>query len=374
MNSKCLDRACQYEIVRQLQFCGSFFRFILLWVIVVFSLGFDGFSQDSLVCYEISSRSNLVQSSPLQIPAGMTASISFESNNRQGEMAFSQGCLLQIEGRTFVKYQADYRLSYTNDSVLSAIWARREFAFFSSDPESKAKNLHSVRGPCTISFFCKSAAMKGTVYLAPDLTGSRYYTNKLFRASEGSFRIVLPPNTIADISDHEYYGSQSPAQTVLSGQGNQFSSTNILAWTSNVKNKLPRDEPKDYGSFQDPGTWTNVPSRVVTWAKIWSASSNGGRTVYRKYIGPATITYTYTNRSDVNSFTRLRYYISPVSISYNNLFSKNTSFPKEGIDFFKNKRLVLEKSKDGKKWVQAPGGILTNTIEQASYRFRLEQI
>lgn len=354
-------------------------RNILFIGMILQGLSFSGKGQDSLVCFEIISRTNLVQSAPLFVPAGTIASIDFESNNQSGELAFSQGFLVQLYGRSFVKYQAptSYIDSYTNsDPALREIWRKRAFsnAISQYTGYQYAVSTGKYPGPCTISFFCTKSALRGAVYLQPDSAASAYYTNKLLTAAEGTFSIRLPANTLADIQDSEVYGPQKLVKNKVSGFGNRFSPTNRLNWPTNIwsRDSLQPSGPVMNTWLYSSSSGKTTNSRVVSWATVnWQSN---GRSVWPLNFGPATITYTYTNRADTNSFTVLRYYISPANYSLS-----NSSYARADLVPWENAHpkpyvLVLEKSTDGKKWIQVQEATLTNTIQEATFRIRHKEI
>lgn len=353
-----------------------------LVILVAFLLGeVRGVCGDSLVCFELRSTNRLVQSAVLQIPANTTARFGFESNNRFGELAFSQGCLLQIEGRTFVKYQADFdSQAYswpegylaTNQYFMS-IWNARSFP-----QASQWRGLinygyaKTIRGPASVSFFCRRAELRGTVYVTTDgFPVSSFYTQKILSPKDAPFRLVIPSNSLGGV-DLDTYGEQSPVAASVSGSRGQFIFTNQITYSNGLKFPVALYENKERSTFFGESSATNEPSSVVTWAKISKPSNS--RTVGISYLGPATITYAYTNATDASSFARLRYYISPANIAYNNLLAKAEPLKIKGEEEFRPQRLVLERSSDGKKWTKALGGVLTNSVDEATYRLRLEQI
>jgi len=338
-----------------------------------------GVCGDSLVCFELRSTNRLVQSAVLQIPANTTASFGFESNNRFGELAFSQGCLLQIEGRTFVKYQADFdSQAYswpggylaTNQYFMS-IWNARNF------PEaSQWRGLinygysKNIRGPASISFFCRRAELRGTVYVSTDrFPVSSFYTQRILTPKDTPFRLVIPSNSIGGV-DLDTYGEQSPLETMTTGSRGQFTFTNEITYSNGLKFPITLGDNKQklWPRFLE-GSGTNESSSVVTWATIGKPGNS--RNVEISYLGPATITYAYTNTADIFSFARLRYYISPANITYNNFLAKTEPLKIKGEEKFQMQRLVLERSADGKKWVKASGGVLNDSLDEASYRIRL---
>ena len=70
-----------------------------LGIMTFLLIPFKGFCGDSLFCFEISSSGALVESAPIDVPAGIVIHIGFESTNTSSELVFSQGYVIETSGK-----------------------------------------------------------------------------------------------------------------------------------------------------------------------------------------------------------------------------------------------------------------------------------
>lgn len=326
-------------------------RYLLLSSILLQLVATSGIAGDSLAVFEINSTGNLVRSAQVTIPANTSVNIGFESNNTNKALTFNQGVLVDFGGGAVaVKYQDPPVLQYgETDGYATRLY--RNAAVQSLNQFEYA----GVMGPCTITFFCQSAAVRGFIYSKSDYKYASYWTKVLIKPSSSKLTVNIPQNYMGDMLE-EAYGKQSPSWVKRTGLANSFVSSN------------------QYSGFGSPyfydGSSTSSISSVVTWGTVPETKSY--RTVNARFLGPMTVDVSYTNKYDTNNFAFIRYYISPAKYSYNTTSGVNV-VKDEATPSTKNVRLVFEKSTDNKKWLPADSMYVTETSGQAFYRIRNEE-
>lgn len=325
-------------------------RYLLLSSILLQLVATSGIAGDSLAVFEIKSTGNLVRSAQVSIPANTLVDIGFESNNTNNALTFNQGVLVDFGGGAVaVKYQDPPYLQYGQTNG----YATRSFP--NAAVESFQFAQKGVMGPCTITFFCKSAAVRGSIYSKSDYKYASYWRSVLIKPSSSKLTLNIPQNYMGDMLE-EKYGYQSPSWTKKTGLNNTFVSSN------------------QYSGFASPyfysSTATSSISSVVTWSTVPETKSY--RTVNARFLGPMTVDVSYTNKSDTNNFAFIRYYISPAKYSYNTTSGVNV-VKDDATPNTKNVRLVFEKSTDNKKWIPADSMYVTEISGQAFYRVRNEE-
>ena len=328
-------------------------RYLLLSLILLQLVATSGIAGDSLAVFEINSTGNLVRSAQVSIPANTLVNIGFESNNTNNALTFNQGVLVDFGGGAVaVKYQDTPWLPYgqTNGYDARSYPNAAVYGQFYS-----YEGYEGVRGPCTISFFCKSAALRGSIYSKSDYKYASYWTSVLIKPSSSKLTVNIPQNCMGDMLE-ERYGSQYVSWIKKTGLANSFVSSNQYSGFSS---------PCFYGANA-----TSSISSVVTWGTVPETKSY--RTVNARFLGPMTVDVSYTNKSDTNNFAFIRYYISPANYSYNTTSGVNVA-KDEVTPNTKNVRLVFEKSTDNKMWIPADSMYVTETSGQAFYRIRNEE-
>ena len=338
-----------------------------LGIMTIILIPFKGFCGDSLFCFEISSSGDLVQSAPIDVPAGIVIYIGFDTTNTSSELVFSQGYIVETNGKKIVKYQSNYSSGYSgNSSYYSYIinpYNNRPF------PDASENNVSNpIFGPCTIKFFCKNSALRGMIYMKTDNTYTYYYQTKILNPSETSFTINVPQNNIAGATVWNF-GLQNAQRSMVSGSGNIFSNNSHSSITNPYGTSGPpyNDVPTLYiANFTE---WNSVTtnSSVVSWAKISEIQSS--RSVGAPYIGPCNITYKYTNSSDQCSFSIIKYYISPANFTYNSTTGSNNTSNSPVV--YKNVNLILERSTDLQNWNAIDTILVTETSGKAFYRIKI---
>ena len=329
-------------------------RYLLLSSILLQLVATSGIAGDSLAVFEIKSTGNLVRSAQVTIPANTLVNIGFESNNTNNALNCNQGVLVDFGGGSVaVKYQDFiYRSGQANDNGFDNRSYRNAAPI---PPPSNPLELSGVMGPCTITFFCKSAAVRGSIYSKSDYKYASYWRSVLIKPSSSKLTVNIPQNYMGDMLE-EKYGYQSPSWTKKTGLNNTFVSSN------------------QYSGFASPyfysSTATSSISSVVTWSTVPETKSY--RTVNARFLGPMTVDVSYTNKSDTNNFAFIRYYISPAKYSYNTTSGVNV-VKDDATPNTKNVRLVFEKSTDNKKWIPADSMYVTEISGQAFYRVRNEE-
>jgi hypothetical protein len=326
-------------------------RYLFLSSILLQLVITSGMAGDSLAVFEIKSTGNLVRSAQVSIPANTLVNIGFESNNTNNAITFNQGVLVDFGGGAVaVKYQDPPWLQYGQTNG----YATRSFPNAARDP-AFAFASPGVMGPCTITFFCQSAAVRGSIYSKSDSKYASYWTSVLIKPSSSKLTVNIPQNYMGDMLE-ERYGSQFPSWTKKTGLNNTFVYSN------------------QYSGFTTPGFYgasvTSSISSVVTWSTVPETKSY--RTVNGRFLGSMTVDVSYTNKSDTNNFAFIRYYISPANYSYNTTSGVNV-VKDEANPNTKNVRLVFEKSTDNKNWLPADSMYVTETSGQAFYRIRNEE-
>ena len=326
-------------------------RYLLLSSILLQLVATSGIAGDSLAVFEIKSTGNLVRSAQVTIPANTLVNICFESNNTNNALTFNQGVLVDFGGGAVaVKYQDPPYLQYGQTNG----YATRSFPNAAVESYFQFANS-GVMGPCTITFFCKSAAVRGSIYSKSDYKYASYWRSVLIKPSSSKLTLNIPQNYMGDMLE-EKYGYQSPSWTKKTGLNNTFVSSN------------------QYSGFASPyfysGTGTSSISSVVTWSTVPETKSY--RTVNARFLGPMTVDVSYTNKSDTNNFAFIRYYISPAKYSYNTTSGVNV-VKDDATPNTKNVRLVFEKSTDNKEWIPADSMYVTEISGQAFYRVRNEE-
>jgi hypothetical protein len=311
----------------------------------------SGIAGDSLAVFEINSTGNLVRSAQVSIPANTLVNIGFESNNTNNALYCNQGVLVDFGGGAVaVKYQDSPYLQYGQTNG----YAARSYPN-AANANGQFDRYEGVRGPCTISFFCKSAAVRGSIYSKSDYRYASYWTSVLIKPSSSKLTVNIPQNCMGGMLE-ERYGSQYVSWIKKTGLANSFVSSN------------------QYSGFFSPGFYggSNTPSTssVVTWDTVPETKSY--RTVNGSFLGPMTVDVSYTNKSDTNNFAFIRYYISPANYSYNTTSGVNVA-KDEVTPNTKNVRFVFEKSTDNKMWIPADSMYVTETSGQAFYRIRNEE-
>jgi len=308
---------------------------------------------DSLAVFEIKSTGNLVRSAQVSIPANTLVNIGFESNNTNNALIFNQGVLVDFGGGAVaVKYQDPQYLQ----SGQTNGYATRSFPNAAVESLNQFE-LSGVMGPCTVTFFCKSAALRGSIYSKSDYKYASYWTKVLIKPSSSKLTVNIPQNYMGDMLQ-EKYGYQSPSWTKKTGLNNTFVSSNQYSGFGYAS-------PYFYG-----GSSTSSISSVATWGTVPETKSY--RTVNARFLGSMTVDVSYTNKSDTNNFAFIRYYISPANYSYNTTSGVNV-VKDEANPNTKNVRLVFEKSTDNKKWLPADSMYVTEASGQAFYRIRNEE-
>jgi hypothetical protein len=327
---------------------------------------FKGFCSDSFICFEINSSADLVQSAPIDVPAGTVISIGFETTNTSSEFVFSQGYVIEANGKKIVKYQSDYSIAYNgNPSYYSFITTPYNNRPFPDAAENTFNNL--IYGPCTIKFFCKNSALRGMVYIKTDNTYTYYYQSKILNPNETSFTINVPQNNIAGVNVWNF-GLQSVQKGMVSGSGNTFSNKSLTSIVNPYGTGGPpyNNEPTLNAYFSEVTTQT-TNSSVVSWARIGEIQSS--RTVSAPHIGPCTITFKYTNSSDLYSFSIIKYYTSPANYTYNSTSGSNNNSNAPVV--YKNVNLILERSTDLQNWSAIDTILVTETAGKAFYRIKI---
>ena len=337
-----------------------------LGIMTIILIPFKGYCGDSLFCFEISSSGDLVQSAPIDVPAGTVISIGFETTNTSSELVFSQGYEIETNGKKIVKYQSDYSIAYNGNpsyfSYITTPYNNRPF------PDAAENTLNNpIYGPCTIKFFCKNSALRGMVYIKTDNTYTYYYQSKILNPNETSFTINVPQNNIAGVYVWNF-GLQSVQRSMVSGSGNIFSNNSLISIVNPYGTSGPpyNNAPAVNAYFSEVLT-QNTNSSVVSWARIGEIQSS--RTVSAPYIGPCTITYKYTNSSDLYSFSILKYYISPANYTYNSTSGSNNNSNAPVV--YKNVNLILERSTDLQNWSAIDTILVTETSGKAFYRIKI---
>jgi len=324
-------------------------RNLILSAILFQLLVIDGMCGDSLAVFEIKSTGSLVRSASITIPANTLVDVGFESNNQDKSMEFNQGVLVDFGGVAIaVKYQGYY---YYNPWGDMTAWANRSY----KDAAVKQGYVPAFTGPCTITFFCKNAALRGAIYSKTDYKYASNWTRRLVKPSSSELSINVPLNQMGAF-DVEEFGLQSPSWIKTSGLANSFVISNRYSGIS---------APYLFSSSN-----TSYTSSVVKWATVGEIKSQ--RYVDGNFIGPMNVKISYTNKSDTNNFAFISYYISPATYSYNTTSGVNVVKDDAKPDK-KNVRLVFEKSKDNKKWLPADSMYVTETSGQAFYRIRNEE-
>ena len=326
-------------------------RYLLLSSILLQLVATSGIAGDSLAVFEIKSTGNLVRSAQVTIPANTLVNIGLESNNTNNALTFNQGVLVDFGGGAVaVKYRDPPWLPYGQTNGYAARSYPNAAVVYGQFPD-----YEGVRGPCTISFFCKSAAVRGSIYSKSDYKYASYWESVLIKPSSSKLTVNIPQNYMGDMLE-ERYGSQYVSWIKKTGLANSFVSSNQHSGYA---------PPGFYG-----GSSTSSISSVVTWGTAPETKSY--RTVNAGFLGPMTVDVSYTNKSDTNNFAFIRYYISPAKYSYNTTSGVNV-VKDEATPNSKNVRLVFEKSTDNKKWLPADSVYVTETSGQAFYRIRNEE-
>lgn len=326
-------------------------KFFILLVMIAAATLSKGLCRDSLAVFEINSTGRLVRSAPVQIPLNTQAYIGFESNNTNKALEFNQGFLIDFGGGSVaVQYQGTGFWSHEGTNN----WLKRSYPN-AVTPSSLVLN-DGVRGPCTITFFCQNAAIRGVIYSKPDFTYASYWTRTLIKPSSSKLTVSIPNRSMGSIKI-EQYGSQPPFLLKKSGLANLFVSSNQYSGVG-------------FPGFSD-GSNTNYKSSVVSWGTAFEQRSS--RDVNARYLGPMTVEISYTNKNDSNNFAFVNSYVSPANYTYNTTSGVNVV--KDDVSSKKQSgRLVFEKSLDQKKWLPAEDMYVTDTGGEAYYRFRLEEL
>jgi len=323
-------------------------------------LFFSGFlnAGDNLLCFEITSSSETVFSAPLSVPENTSVNIEFKTTNTDSSAAFNQGVLIEFPFGKVVRYQAPY--PYTG--MTSTPWSNREL------PEAaiaQVANLnfdpYTIRGPCTISFFCKKASLLGSLYLKTDYKYNNYFTTKIFKPSEQSFTFNIPSQNLG-VCETCSYGTQAVNQKYTSGSGIEYPNSITL----NPYTGFISDPPKIYVSLNS-GDYPSIPSSVVPWASI--NYNQNYRQVQPTLCGPANIKFEYTNTSDTSSFTIIRYYLSPANFGFNSnqtvVGTSNSPSNQTSVN------LVIERSTDLKNWSSIDTLYVSEVAGKSFYRIRV---
>jgi len=313
---------------------------------------------DNLICFEITSSSETVSSAPLSVPENTTVNIEFKTTNTDSSIAFNQGVLIEFPFGKVVRYQA---FPYTSLSS-TQYWGNREF------PDAimpQVANINfdpwTIRGPCTISFFCKKASLLGSLYLKTDYKYNNYFTTKVFKPSEQSFTFNIPSKNLGyfEISS---YGTQAVNQKYTSGSGIEYPNNIILSPYSGFNS----DPPKMYVTFYSVD-YPSIPSSVVPWASI--NYNQNYRQVQPSYCGPANIKFEYTNTSDTSSFSIIRYYSSPANFGFNT--NQNIVGTSNSPSNQTSVNLVIERSTDLKNWSSIDTLYVSEVAGKSFYRIRV---
>jgi len=310
----------------------------------------DGMCGDSLAVFEIKSTGSLARSASTTIPANTIVNVGFESNNQNQSMEFNQGVIVDFGGGAIaVRYQGYYDYRPWGDMTA---WDNRSYKNAALQQYQYGTDF---TGPCTITFFCKNASLRGAIYSKTDYKYASNWTRRLVKPSSSELSINVPLNQMGGF-DVEEFGFQLPSWKKTIGLANSFVISNRYSGIS-------------YPYFGSNSS-TSYTSSVVKWATVGEIKSQ--RQVYGSFIGPMNVKISYTNKSDTNSFAFISYYISPATYSYNTTSRVNV-VKDEATPNTKNVKLVFEKSTDNKKWIPADSMYVTETIGQAFYRIRNEE-
>jgi hypothetical protein len=322
-----------------------------------------GYGEDALTVIDLEAPTGqMVESAPIQVPAGYSIGFSLYHSNDEVANVANQGIKLRYSDKTFtiIEVPSSSRLTYTNlftNTILvpTVAWG----------------GLGQIIGPATFSAFASNATVRAVLYVQPTGVQSHF-----LNGPDDKREVVVPANAVMRYS---VSGGLLPCKvTATTPTGWIFFSQPRSPWKPySVGNSTYSNETR-YSTLETAsGTvgGQGLASSSVAFPNFsysrnfnWISPNQSGTTL----VGPAIVTFsTMSNSLSGAYFGAFSYDIFPANVSYqsgdiggtNSNGSTNTNAPAT-----RSFALQLQRSTNLTDWTVTDNYYINETSDKVFYR------
>jgi hypothetical protein len=349
---------------------SPFFTHTLIIATIFCSVTARGIGADALTVIDVSSsQGQMVQSAPIQIPAGYKISFVLHHNNDEVGKVANQGVRLMYPQRNFTIVEGPdpqtYRYALTNP--------------FTNSELVVVAYLGEVLGPLTFSVFTSNSVVRALLYVQPSDEQVQFLDGE-----RDQRRVEVPANSVMRFNATE--GGLLPIRVeATTPSGSLFLTTSRTPWKPFVSTNGQTFSNVSRWYWFLESSWLSAANTVATQtSSVFTnfffhrqTANYAAPTDSRRFVvGPANVTFsTATNLLNKTHFGAFSYEIIPANMSYQGAGSGTGNTNTNGSTNTnsaptKSFTLQLQRSTNLSDWETTDNYYINETSDKAFYRLK----